>query len=61
MSCLGTMHVRFNQDCFEQFNTENFYGRTKRLDISRIIINEDNHKELNEKRKELRDMGITFF
>ena len=55
------MHVRFNQNCFEQFDAENFYGPTKRFDFSRIAINEDNHKELNEKkRKELRDLGVTF-
>ena len=61
MSRLGTMHVRFNQNCFEQFDAENFYGPTKRFDFSRIAINEDNHKELNEKkRKELRDLGVTF-
>ena len=46
------MHVRFNQNCFEQFDAENFYGPTKRFDFSRIAINEDNHKELNEKKKE---------
>ena len=61
MSRVGHMYVHFNQNCLEQFDTENFNGPAKRFDFSRITINEDNHKQLNEKeRKELRDLGITF-
>ena len=55
------MYVHFNQNCLEQFETEKFYYTAKRFDLSRMIINEDNYKELHEKeRKELRDLGITF-
>ena len=55
------MYMHFNQNCLEQFNTENFYCTAKRFDFSRITKNEDNHKELNKKeRKELRDLSITF-
>ena len=61
MSCFETMHVRFNQDCFEQFKAENFCGPTKRLGISRIIINEDNHKELNEKKERTKRYGHNIF
>ena len=50
MSRVGPMYVHFNQNCLEQFDTENFYNPTKRFDFSRITINEGNHKELNEKK-----------
>ena len=61
MSRVGPMYVHFNQNRLELFDTESFYGLTKRFDFSRIAINEGNHKELNEKeRKELRDLGIKF-
>ena len=62
MSCVGPVHVHFNQNCLEQFDTENFYGSPKRFHFSRIIIHGDNHQELTEKEtKQLRDLGITFF
>ena len=52
MSRVGPIYMNFNQ---------NLYGSCKRFDVSRITINEDNHKELNEKeRNELRDLDITF-
>ena len=61
MSRFGPMYVHFNQNCLEQFSTENCYGSVKRFDFSCITINEDNYKELNEKeRKDLRDLGIIF-
>ena len=61
ISRVGPMYVHFNQNCLEQFETEKFYYAAKRFDLSRMIINEDNYKELHEKeRKELRDLGITF-
>ena len=61
ISHVRPMYLHFNQNCLEQFDTENFYGPAKRFDFSHITINESNHKELNEKeRKELRDLGITY-
>ena len=54
MSRVGPIYVHFNQNCLEQFDTENFYGPAKRFDFSRITINEDNHKELNGKTKRLK-------
>ena len=47
---VGSMYVHFNQNCLKQLDTENFPA--KRLDVSRITINKDNYKELNEKRHE---------
>ena len=29
MSRVGPMYVHFNQNCLEQFETENFYGSVK--------------------------------
>ena len=34
MSCVGPMYMHFNQNCHEQFDTENFYGPVKRFDFS---------------------------
>ena len=34
MSCVGPMYMHFNQNCLEQFDTENFYGPVKRFDFS---------------------------
>ena len=61
ISRVRPMYVHFNQNCLEQFETEKFYYAAKRFDLSRMITNEGNYKELHEKeRKELRDFGITF-
>lgn len=58
---VALMYVHLNQNCLEQFDTENFCGPTKRFYFSHITIKEDNHKELNEKeKKQLRDLGIKF-
>ena len=51
MSGVGSMCVHFNQNCLEQFDTENFHGPTKRFDFSHITINEGNYKELTEKER----------
>ena len=44
ISHVGPLYMHFNLNCLEQFDNANFYGPTERFDVSRLTVNENNHK-----------------